>query len=157
MRDCAVGGGCEVSLAAGYGCESDLGSARAASPLARSSIRHDAIRSVTGVHVGVARSRLPIAVPVIVATTAAHTVAIAERNADPDAKVRTSQEASAVVVASAGVDPSGVKTAVSAAIDAACVRGRVAARNTGIAVAHIGSGIAAATVGRSRIAVSTAA
>src|ERR1035437_1909507 len=71
----------------------DKGNARAASPLARWSIPQTATRSVTRVDVRIARSRLPIAVSVIVATTGTRIVAPAEGDADPDAKVRTSPEA----------------------------------------------------------------
>src|ERR1017187_4061916 len=83
----------------------DKGNARAASLRARSSIRQTAIRSVTRIAVRIARSRLPIAVSVIVARTGTRIVAPAEWDADTDAKVRTSPEASTVVIASAGVEP----------------------------------------------------
>src|ERR1039457_2076969 len=152
----------------------DKRDARAASPLARSSIRQTAIRSVTRIEVRIAGRRLPIALAVIVATTGTRIVAPAEWDADTDAKVRTSPEASTVVIASAGVEPTRVvsasSTVVSAAvvaapagIAAAHVRGGIAAP-AGIATARVGSGIAAPAAGiatarvrRGRIATSTAA
>src|SRR5450759_2485821 len=153
----------------------DKGNARAASSLARSSIPQTATRSVTRVDVRIARSRLPIAVSVIVATTGTRIVAPAEGDADPDAKVRTSPEASTVVIALAGVEPARIVTASStvvsaaviaapAGIAAARVRGGIAAPTARIAAARVGGGIAAPTariaaagVGRGRIAASTAA
>jgi len=84
----------------------------------------------------VARSWLPITVSVIVATTKARIVAPAEWDADPDAKVRTRPEASAVVIASAGVEPARVVSAPSTVVSAAV-----------IAAARVGSGIAAPAAG----------
>src|ERR1039457_874642 len=147
----------------------DKRDARAASPLARSSIRQTAIRSVTRIEVRIARSRLPIAVSVIIATTGTRIVAPAEWDADTDAKVRTSPEASTVVIASAGVEPTRVVSASStvvaapAGIAAAHVRRGIAAPAR-IGTARVGSSIAAPTAGiatarvrRGRIATSTAA
>src|SRR5450759_2727676 len=129
----------------------DKGNARAASPLARSSIPQTATRSVTRVDVRIAGSRLPIAVSVIVATTGTRIVAPAEGDADPDTKVRTSPEASTVVIALAGVEPARIVTAsgtvVSAAVAAARVRGGIAAPAVRIAAARVGGGIAAPAVG----------
>src|ERR1039458_7855279 len=121
----------------------DKGNARAASLRARSSIRQTAIRSVTRIEVRIARSRLPIAVSVIVATTGTRIVAPAEWDADTDAKVRTSPEASTVVIASAGVEPTRVVSASSTVVSAAVV-----AAPAGITTARVRPG---------RIATSTAA
>src|ERR1039457_1877732 len=150
------------------------GNVRAASLRARSSLRQTAIQSVDRIEFRIARSRLPIAVSVIVATTGTRIVAPAEWDADTDAKVRASPEASTVVIASAGVEPTRVvsapSTVVSAAvvaapagIAAAHVRGGIAAP-AGIGTARVGSGIAAPAAGiatarvrRGRIATSSAA
>src|ERR1017187_1573969 len=147
----------------------DKGNARAASLHARSSIRQTAIRSVTRIEVRIARSRLPIAVSVIIATTGTRIVAPAEWDADTDAKVRTSPEASTVVIASAGLEPTRVVSASAAVvaapagIAAAHVRRGIAAPAR-IGTARVGSSIAAPTAGiatarvrRGRIATSTAA
>src|ERR1035437_7944197 len=118
-----------------------------------------ATRSVTRVDVRIAGSRLPIAVSVIVATTGTRSVAPAEGDADPDAKVRTGPEASTVVIALAGVEPARIVTASATVVSAAVVTAPA-----GIAAARIRGGIAAPTarvatagVGRGRIAASTAA
>src|SRR5450759_2429814 len=115
----------------------DKGNARAASSLARSSIPQTATRSVTRVDVRIARSRLPIAVSVIVATTGTRIVVPAEGDADPDAKVRTSPEASTVVIALAGVEPARIVTASSTVVSAA-----------GIAAARVPTSSPAAALGQ---------
>src|ERR1039458_6571410 len=140
------------------------GNVRAASLRARSSLRQTAIQSVARIEVRLARRPLPIAVSVIVATTGTRIVAPAEWDADTDAKVRASPEASTVVIASAGVEPTRVVSASStvpaavvaapAGIAAAHVRGGIAAP-AGIAAPT--AGIATARVRRGRIATSTAA
>src|SRR5579871_4993665 len=131
----------------------------AASPLACSSIPQTAAQSVSGVDVRIAGSRLPIAISVIVATTVSRIVAPAEWDADPDAKVRTSPKASTVVITATGVEPARIvaasSTVVSAAIVAAAA-GIAAARVRGDVAART-AGIAAAGVGRGRIAASPAA
>jgi hypothetical protein len=84
---------------------------------------------------------LPVTVAVIVAATIAEVVAIPERDADPNTKVRSRPEAAAVVVTSAGVVSARVVTASTVIISAAVVAIaaivaaapiRVSTRTTGI-------------------------
>src|ERR1019366_8525149 len=76
-----------------------------------------------------------------------------------DAKVWAGPEASTVVIASAGVEPAGVVTASRAAVCAAIIAAPagIAATRVGGGIATPTAGIAAAGVGRGRIAASTAA
>src|ERR1041384_176418 len=69
---------------------------------------HATIRLVTRVKTGITWSRLPIAVSIVVAATRGRIVAVAKRDADPDAKVRTSPEATTVEIASACVETAGI-------------------------------------------------
>ena len=72
--------------------------------------------SVTvGVTIGITRSRLPVAVSVIVAAATVRIVAKAERDADPYAEVGPRPETSAIVVASARVEAPGIVAAAGEA------------------------------------------